>query len=104
MLNATPLAEAPLTLTTRFPLVELAGTWATMLLPLQLVTWAATPLKVTELEPCAAPKLAPVIVTAVPAIPVDGDTLLMFGETVKETALLANPLTVTSRLPLVAPA
>jgi hypothetical protein len=48
----------------------------------------------------------PVIVTDVPTVPEFGDTLVMVGvgSTVNETPLLANPLTVTATLPVVAAA
>ena len=43
------------------------------------VAVAAVPLNVTVLEPCVAPKLDPVIVTAVPTGPATGDRLVMLG-------------------------
>ena len=54
-----------------------------------------------------APKFAPVIVTAVPTTPEVGFKLVMLGAgtvTVKFTPLLATPPTVTTTLPVVAPA
>ena len=47
----------------------------------------------------------PVIVTDVPAVPEFGDTLVIVGvgSTVNEAPLLANPLAVTTTLPVVAP-
>jgi hypothetical protein len=64
---------------------------------------ALVPLKVTVLLPWLAPKLAPVMVTAVPTSPEVGDKLEMLGGTVKGTPLLAKPLTVTTTFPVVAP-
>jgi hypothetical protein len=40
---------------------------------------AATPLNDTELPLCELPRFAPVIVTIVPAAPLDGDTLERLG-------------------------
>lgn len=45
----------------------------------------------------------PVIVTEVPIGPEVGDRPVMLGETVKFTALLAPPNTVTTTLPVFAP-
>jgi hypothetical protein len=78
-----------------------------MLDALQLVGVAVVPLNFTVLVPCVAPKLAPLIVTDDPTIPDVGFTLVMFGAgtvTVKFTPLLATPPTVTTTLPVVAPA
>jgi hypothetical protein len=76
-----------------------------MLVPFHVVGVASEPLNVTVLEPFDAPKLAPVIVTAVPTDAdvgfrpvIDGGTV-----TVKTTPLLARPPTVTTTGPVVAP-
>ena len=63
-------------------------------------------MNVTVLVPWLAPKFVPVIVTAVPAGPVAGERLEMAGtgSTVKFTALLATPFTVTTTFPVLAPA
>jgi len=90
--------------TTTFPVVAPAGTGTTMLVALQLVGDAGTPLNVTVLDPCAAPKLVPVIVTDVPTTPVEGDRLVTPGATPKSVPLLAKPPTVTTTFPVVAPA
>jgi hypothetical protein len=77
-----------------------------MLVALQLVTVAAAPLNVTVLVPCVAPKSVPVIVTEVPAGPEVGFNPVIErpgAVTVKFTALLAWPPTVTTTLPVVAP-
>jgi hypothetical protein len=50
-----------------------------MLVALQLVGAAATPLNFTVLVPCVPPKLLPVIVTDVPTTPDVGLRLLMLG-------------------------
>jgi hypothetical protein len=58
------------------------------------------------LVPWLAPKLVPAIVTTAPTGPELGVRLVMLGvsRTVKLTPLLATPLTVTTTLPVVAPA
>src|SRR5207249_1298072 len=58
------------------------------------------------LVPWVAPKLVPVIVMDAPTAPLVGDRLVMLGvdNTVNATPLLATPLTVTTTLPVVAPA
>src|SRR2546426_5296040 len=78
-----------------------------MLVALQLVGVAAVPLNLTLLVPCVAPKFAPAIVTDVPINPDVGFKLVMLGAgtaTVKLTALLATPPTVTTTFPVAAPA
>jgi hypothetical protein len=103
--NATPLLATPLTVTTTLPVVAPVGTFATMLVALQLEAVAAVPLNVTVLVPCVAPKFVPVIVTDVPTAPEVGLRLVMPGvaSTVKVAPLLTTPLTVTTTLPVVAP-
>jgi hypothetical protein len=103
----TPLLITPPTVTTTLPVVAPLGTAAVMLVALQPVDVAAIPLNVTVLVPCAAPKFAPMIVTAVPMTPEVGFKLVMLGPgtvTVKLTPLLATPPTVTTTFPVVAPA
>src|SRR5216684_6456898 len=103
----TPLLAAPPTVTTTLPVVAPLGTAAVMLATLQLVAVAAVPLNFTVLVPCVAPKFAPPIVTDVPTNPAVGFKLVMLGVgtgTVKFTPLLATPPTVTTTLPVVAPA
>ena len=73
-----------------------------MLAALQLVGVAAVPLKVTVLDPWEEPNEVPLIVTESPTAPDVGERLLIFGVTVKVTALLAWPLTVTTTGPVVA--
>jgi hypothetical protein len=74
-----------------------------MLVALQLVGDAGTPLNVTVLDPCVAPKLVPVIVTDVPTTPLVGDRLVTPGATPKSAPLLAKPPTVTTTFPVAAP-
>jgi hypothetical protein len=103
----TPLLATPPTVTTTLPVVAPAGTGTTMLVAPQLVGAAAIPLNVTVLEPCAAPKFVPVIVTGTPTNPDTGFRLVMLGPgtvTVKLAPLLATLPTVTTTLPVVAPA
>jgi hypothetical protein len=102
----TPLLAAPATVTTTLPVVAPAGTGATMLVADQLAGVAVVPLNFTVLVPCVAPKFVPVIVTDVPTGPLVGDRLVTLGGgvTVKLIPLLASPATVTTTLPVVAPA
>jgi hypothetical protein len=102
----TPLLARPPTVTTTLPVVVPAGTGATMLVADQLVGVAVMPLNATELVPCVAPKFVPVMVTDVPTGALVGDRLVTLGGTVtvKLTPLLARPPTVTTTLPVVAPA
>jgi len=74
-----PLLGTPPAVTTTFPVVAPAGTGATMLVALQLVGTAPTPLNATVLVPCVAPKFAPVIVTDAPISPELGFKLEMLG-------------------------
>src|SRR5262249_61022743 len=78
----------------------------TMLVADQLVGVAVVPLNLTVFVPWVAPKFVPVMVTAVATGPLVGERLVMLGGTVtvKLTPLLAKPPTVTTTLPLVAPA
>jgi hypothetical protein len=97
--NETELPTLPtVTTTVAVPGCNPSGTGAVMLVLLQLVGVAGVPLKVTALEPCVAPKPVPVIVTDVPALPLEGE-IVVFATTVKGALLLANPA-VTTKLPL----
>ena len=100
-----PALSTPFTVTTTEPVVAPAGTGATMLLALQFVGVAGTPLNVTVLVPGADPKFVPVIVTGVPTAPDVGDKLVTLGvgKTVNNTPALDTPLTVTTTEPVVAP-
>src|SRR5258707_15724517 len=71
-----------------------------------VVDVGAIRVKVCALWAWVAPKLVPAIVTAVAAGPVVGERLVMVGGTVtvNEMPLLAHPPTVTTTLPVVAPA
>ena len=103
----TPLLATPPTVTTTLPVVAPAGTGTTMLVSLQLVGVAAVPLNVTVLVPCVAPKFVPVIVTDAPTGPLVGDSCVMAGAaavTVKVSRCWPAPPTVTTTLPVVAPA
>jgi hypothetical protein len=102
----TPLLASPPTVATTGPVVAPRGTGATMLVVVQLVGVAALPLNVTVLAPCVPPKFVPAIVTEVPTAPDVGLRLVRVGAdavTVKVTPLLANPPTVTTTVPVVAP-
>jgi len=102
-----PLLAWPPNVTTTLPVSAPAGTGTTMFVPFQLVGMACTPPKVTVLVPCVVPKFAPVIVTAVPTTPEPGLKFVMLGAgivTVKVAPLLAFPRTVTTTLPVTAPA
>jgi hypothetical protein len=102
----TPLLATPPTVTTTLPVVAPVGTGVTMLVADQLVGVAVVPLNFTVLVPCVAPKFVPVIVTDVPTGPLVGDRVVMLGATVtvKLTPLLARLFTVTTTLPVAAPA
>jgi hypothetical protein len=77
--KVTPALATPPTVTTTFPVVAPVGTVTTMLVALQLVAVAATPLNVTVLAPNVAPKFAPVMVTDDPIAPDVGLKLVMPG-------------------------
>ena len=103
----TPLLATPPTVTTTFPVAAPVGTFATMLVALQLlIVVAVVPLNVTVLVPCVEPKFVPVIVTDAPTAPDVGLRLVIVGvaSTVKLDPLLATPPTVTTTFPVVAPA
>ena len=103
-MKLTPLLGVEFTFTTTLPVVAPVGTGTTILLALQLVGIAVTPLKVTELPPWLDPKFEPLIVTTAPTRPDVGDRLIMLGtSTVKLTPLLGVEFTVTTTLPVVAP-
>ncbi len=99
------LATLP-TVTTTLPVVAPAGTGTVMLVADHAVGVAAVPLNVTVLAPWFAPKLLPLMVTGVATGPLEGERLVNVGVTVtvKASALLARPPTVTTTLPVVAPA
>jgi hypothetical protein len=65
-----------------------------MLVALQLVAVAAVPLKVTVLVPCVAPKFVPLMVTAVPTVPVLGVRLVILGAATATTVRVVEPETV----------
>ena len=73
------LLEAPPTVTTMFPVAAPTGTGTLMLVSLQLVGVAVTPLNVTVLLLCVDPKPVPVIVTGVAMGPKLGLKLRMTG-------------------------
>src|SRR5262249_36435920 len=104
--KVSALLARPPAVTTTLPVVAPAGTGAGMLVADHGVGEAAVPLNVTVLVPWLAPKLVPLIVTDVATGPLDGDKLVRVGGTVtvKVSALLATPPTVTTTLPVVAPA
>ena len=77
--KGTPLLAVPLTVITMFPEVAPLGTGTAMLVALQFVGFATTPLNDAELVPWLAPKLAPVIVTDAPGTAVFGDMLEIDG-------------------------
>lgn len=78
--KGTPLLACPATLTMILPEVAPEGTGTVMLEALQLLAVPAeTPLNVTVLAPCEAPKLVPAMVTGVPAGALFGVTLAMLA-------------------------
>jgi hypothetical protein len=104
--KATPGLGAPPTVTTTLPVVAPAGTATAIDVALQLAGVATVPLNVTVLVPWVMPKFIPAIVTGAPVAAEDGDRLAMLGtpNTVNGSAALATPPTVTTTLPVVAPA
>jgi hypothetical protein len=102
--KVTALLANPPTVTITLPVIVPTGTAVVMLVSLQELGEASVPLKVTVLVPCVEPKLVPVMVIDVPTAPELGLRLVMLGVTVKLTALLAKAPTVTTTLPVVAPA
>ena len=104
-MKLTPLLESAPTVTTTLPVFAPVGTVTVMLVALQLANVvAAVPPNVTEFPVWLEPKFVPVMVICVPTGPEVWLKLLMFGATVKATALLAAPDTVTTTLPVVAAA
>jgi hypothetical protein len=101
LLLAIPLPDV----TTTLPLAVSAGTAATIDVSPQLIMLAAVPLNVTEPVPRVAPKLLPLIVTAVPAGPETGETELMAGTgsgvTVSASVEVLNLRVTLCRLPTV---
>ena len=81
--NATPLLATPPTVTTTFPVVAPAGTGTTMLVAGPRRRRADRAVEGGRARPLVAPKLAPVIVTAVPTGPLVGARLVMLGGTVR---------------------
>jgi hypothetical protein len=104
--NGTAGLARPPTVTTTLPLVAPAGIGTTILTADHDVGAAAMPLNVMVLVPFVAPKLVPLMVTTVATGPLDGEKLVITGGniTVNDNALLARPPTVTTTLPVVAPA
>ena len=101
------MLAVPNTVTTTLPVVAPTGTVTVMLVALQtLAAAAAVPLKVTVLVPCGVPKLVPVMVIDAPTAPEVRLRLVMVGgrTIVNGNPLLATPNTVTTTLPVVAPA
>jgi hypothetical protein len=78
-----PVPETPFTRTVTLPLDAPVGAIATMLVLLQLETTAGVPSKRITLVPWVVPRLVPVIVTDVPAVPCAGEIADIPGVTVK---------------------
>jgi len=95
----------PPTVTEIFPEVAPAGTAVVILVVVDDVTLATTPLNLTTLFAGTLLKLVPVNMTMVPGAPLDGLKLLITGVgTVKLPALVpVIPFTVTEIFPVVAP-
>jgi hypothetical protein len=77
--NAIPLLFTAFTVTTTLPDVAALGTGTVMLVALQFVGVAATPLKATVLLPCKVWKPVPVIVTSAPMAAEFGESPVMEG-------------------------
>jgi hypothetical protein len=103
--KGNPLLATPDTVTTILPVVAPDGTVTVMLTALQAVAVPAdTPLKVTVLLPWLDPKLVPVMVMDPPIGPEPALRLASMAGITKLVTLLATPDTVTTTLPVVAPA
>ena len=107
--NATPVLATPPTVMTTFPVVAPAGTGTTMLVADHVIGVPVVPLNVSTLVPCVAPKLVPAIVTILRTRALVGARLVTVGGggaavTVNATPMLATPPTLTTTLPVVAPA
>ena len=102
----TPLLATPLTVTTTLPVAAPVGTGTCIEVLLHAVGVAVVLSNTTVLVPWVAPKFVPAIVTTAPTGPELGVRLVMLGvgKTVKLTPLLGTPFTVTTTLPVVAPA
>jgi hypothetical protein len=98
-----PLLATPPTVTTTLPVVAPAGTGATMLVLLQLVGVACTPLNVTVLVPWVGTKPLPVIVIGTPTGPELAERPPIAGATVNSDPLLETPPTLTTTFPVSAP-
>ena len=72
--KAILLLTTPFTVTFTFPVAAPPGTVVAILVELQVVAVAATPLNVTLFPPAPAPKFVPLIVTGIPTGPDDGDS------------------------------
>jgi hypothetical protein len=106
--NGTALLASPPTVTTTLPVVAPLGTGTTILVAVQLVAIPAPmPLKATVPDPWLAPRLLPVMVTAVPTVPEVGDRLVMLGVaatmlyTDVATLLFVKPLAYATALSVV---
>jgi hypothetical protein len=87
-LKTTPLLlEPPVTMVTG-PVDTFGGAGTMIDVSLHEEGVAGTPLNTTRLLPCVAPKLTPVIVTVVPAVPETGESDVMLGTIVKVMELL----------------
>jgi hypothetical protein len=95
-LKNTPLLGWLAAVTVTAPEVVPVGTGTTILVLLQLVGVAVTPLNCTVFVPCDEPKLVPVTVTEVPIFPTFGVKLLMAGSTMNETEFPAFPAVTTT--------
>jgi hypothetical protein len=87
-----PLLATPDTVTTTFPVIAPAGTVAKMVVELQSVGVAVTPLNVTTLEPCIDPKFSPVMMTEPPMTPEIGDRDVIAGADDEPEAELTDTL------------
>lgn len=102
----TPVLATPFTVITTLPVAAPVGTGTCIDVLLHMVGVAVVLSKTTVLLPCVAPKFVPTIVTTAPTGSELGVRLVMLGvgRTVKLSPLLATALTVTTTLPVVAPA
>lgn len=102
-----PVIVTPLTVIEIGPVIAPAGMVAVMLVDVDAVTLAITPLNEIVLFEGVVLKLVPEMVTVAPTAPLEGPKLVIVGEgkTVKFVALvMVTPLIVNVILPVVAPA
>jgi hypothetical protein len=93
---AEEVAVSPFAVTVTGPVVAPVGTVVTISVVVALMTTATVPLNETALLAAVGSKLDPAMVTAVPADPLDGVTLVMEGPDVPQLDSAANARTIVA--------